>query len=98
MVVPVAIRRTIVAVAGWPIARMAQACPGQKPHQSDLLVPRARMRSVSVKCAGVSGGCAHDRREEGDRDASLDRDMTRPAHAGSREQAEADPDDDQVTR
>jgi len=56
------------------------------------------MRSVSVKCAGVSGGCAHDRREEGDRDASLDRDMTRPAHAGSREQAEADPDDDQVTR
>ena len=56
------------------------------------------MRSVSVTCAGVSAGYAHDRREEGDRDASLDRDMTRPAHAGSREQAEADPDDDQATR
>jgi hypothetical protein len=35
---------------------------------------------------------------EGDRDAGLDRDMTRPAHAGSREQAEADSEDDQATR
>jgi hypothetical protein len=56
------------------------------------------MRSVSVICAGVSAGYAHDRRGEGDRDAGLDRDLTRPAPAGSRDQAEADPDADQATR
>ena len=58
----------------------------------------ARMRSVSVTCAGVSVSYAHDRRGEGDRDTGLDRDITRQAHARSREQAEADPDDDQATR
>ena len=41
-----------------------------------------------MTCAGVSAGYAHDRRGEGDRDAGLDRDMTRPTPAGSREQAE----------
>ena len=72
----------------------ARTCPGQKPHRSDRFwCSEARMRSVSVTCAGVSAGYAHDRRGEGDRDAGLDRDMPRPAHAGSREQAEADPDD-----
>jgi hypothetical protein len=77
----------------------ARTCPGQKPHRSDpFWCSEARMRSVSVTCAGVSGGYAHDRRGERDRDAGLERDMTRPAHARSREQAEADPDDDQATR
>jgi hypothetical protein len=77
----------------------AVTCRGQKPHRSDRFwCCEARMRSVSVTCAGVSAGYAHDRRGDGDRDAGLDRDMTRPAHARSREQAEADPDDDQATR
>ena len=43
----------------------ARTCPGQKPHRSDpFWCSEARMRSVSVTCAGVSGGYAHDRRGE----------------------------------
>jgi hypothetical protein len=55
-----------------------------------------------VTCAGVSGGCDHDRREEGaDKDASLDRHVTPVGRMlDPRERAEADPalDDDQATR
>ena len=65
-----------------------------KPPSSDpFWCSDARMSNVSVTCAGVSVGYAHDRRGEGDRDVGLDRDMPRPAHAGSGEQAEADPAD-----